>query len=141
MFSHHQPLQVDTDDAFEEQKIGSLTISTQANLLAALLRLGMLKIYRARKATATEFKPSQNRLLAPVVAYMHYQAFCRHLIQILEGFEAAMRTAGFQLDIIKSTGGPTGGLNWDGLICSGLSEENEGRSSLKGNVELLIDKR
>ncbi|GHJ88612.1 hypothetical protein NliqN6_5014 [Naganishia liquefaciens] len=132
---------VDTDDTFEEQKNGSVTISTQAILLAALLRLGMIKIYRARKAAAIEGKPSQDRLLAPVIAYMHYQAFCRQLFQILRGFQIAMQTAGFQLEILKSTGGPSGGLDWDGLIGDRPLKENEGRSSLKGNVELLVNKR
>lgn len=117
-------------------------MSTQANLLAALLRLGMLKTYRARNSPSTESKPFRDRLLAPVVAYMHYQAFCQHLLRILEGFQTAMRTAGFELDIIKSTGGPTGGLDWAGLIGDGgVPEKNEGRSSLKGNVELLVNKR
>lgn len=102
----------------------------------------MIRIYRARKSSSTGTKPSQDRLLAPVVAYMHYQAFCRHLLHILEGFQTAMRTAGFELDIIKNTGGPTGGLDWAGLIGDGNeSVGNQGRSSLKGNVELLVNKR
>jgi hypothetical protein len=73
---------------------------------------------------------------------MHYQAFCQHLLRILEGFQTTMRAAGFELDINKNTGGPTGGLDWAGLIDdASVPDGNRGRSGLKGNVELLVNKR
>lgn len=135
---------MDTDDLSEEQRNGSITISTQANLLASLLRLGMLRIYRSRKSSSLETgNSSSTRLLAPVVAYMHYQAFCQHLFRILEGFQQALHAAGVDLEIRKSTGGLTGGLDWEGFMGKGTDapESGERQSNLKGNVELLVDRR
>lgn len=132
---------MDTEDLLEEQRNGSITISNRANLLASLLRLGMLRIYRSRRS-ASQTGPNPDQLLAPVVAYMHYQAFCQHLFHILEGFQRAMRDVGLDLEIRKSTGGLTGGLDWEAYMARGKDSENgEGQSNLKGNVELLVDGR
>lgn len=133
---------MDTEDLLEEQRNGSITFSTRANLLSSLLRLGMLRIYRSRSSPRPEKIPSPDRLLAPVVAYMHYQAFCQHLFHILEGFRRAMRDAGLELEIRKSTGGSTGGLDWDAFMGDVRSQGSDaGRVNLKGNVELLVNGR
>lgn len=131
---------MDTEDLLEEQRNGSISISPRANLLASLLRLGMLRIYRSRQSASLETGNNPDQLLAPVVAYMHYQAFCQHLFHILEGFQCAIHDVGLDLEIRKSTGGLTGGLDWEAFMCS-ESERGERQSNLKGNVELLVDGR
>lgn len=53
-----------------------------------------------------------------------------------------MHDVGLDLEIRKSTGGLTGGLDWEAFMARGKDSENgEGQSNLKGNVELLVDGR
>lgn len=130
---------MDTDDIYHEQINRSVKVSTHANLLSALLRLGMLRIYRTRSQTPAGSQPSGKELLTPIVAYLHYQAFCRQLYQVLNGFQQTMQQAGMSLEISKNTGGITGGLDWAAFLGGDASSSRQ--SNLKGNVEVLFEQR
>ncbi|KAJ9097664.1 hypothetical protein QFC21_004701 [Naganishia friedmannii] len=137
---------VDTDDVYQDQINGTVKVSTHAKLLAALLRLGMLRIYRTRsqnEASTLSSQPSQKELLTPIVAYLHYQAFCRQLYEILNGFQDTMKHAGMSFEISKNTGGVSGGLDWEAFLSDDTSSTLNGRrqTNLKGNVEVLFQQR
>jgi hypothetical protein len=154
---------VDLDDLEEGEGVISRRGSARADLVLSIIKMSMLRLYRARKrppvqevdssgknvlpskSLAGPAKPLQPvklsvkpldlpTLLGTLVPYLYYQAFLHRLLEVLSEFKRTIDSFGFQMDIKRKDSGEVGGLNWGALV--GTAGEMQ-----DGSIDVTLEDR
>lgn len=135
-------VQVHSDDDDHEELLPG---GSNPDLILAIARLAMLRIYRHRKAhqaamSAQTSPPASARpILATIVPYLHYQAFIAQMMTILEAYQTQLDSFGFKMQIFRGDGGASGGMDWTSLLAD-RPEEVQAQSLSRG-IDLVIEGR
>jgi hypothetical protein len=138
-------LQIDMEDEDGVSSKAEPGHSVRADLILSIIKLSMIKLYRARKEKATAPPPppatnvrtglpragsvppnnpatqpavqvaQNNTLLGNLVPYLHYQAFLQSLLRTLDNFDFIMKSFGLSMSVRRKDNGQIGGLDWVGL--------------------------
>lgn len=137
--------QVETFDRAADESEDDSDSDGVSDLVIAVTRLAMLRIYRHRKALkqaalSNQGPPNPVRpILATIIPYLHFQAFTRQLLDTLEGYKQVTRALGFELQITRNDGGFTGGMDWESLLSDGIDQH--AMRSLSKRIDVLLEGR